>query len=90
MQISRRRGWHQAHPDFGSEPKDAVVAPPLGRHDARDTDVVNRGNLPEWDRGPILEAVNYPEVLVARAVTDGDALHLVLRPGTPKSTIISA
>jgi hypothetical protein len=31
-------------------------------------------DLPEaWQRGPRLEAAGYPEVLVARAVTDGDA-----------------
>jgi hypothetical protein len=48
-------------------------------------DVVNRGNLPAWDRGPILDAVNYPDVLVARAVTDGEALDLVLRPGIPEA-----
>ncbi len=32
-------------------------------------------------RGPLLAAVDYPAVLVARATSDGDDLHLVLRPG---------
>lgn len=36
---------------------------------------------PQWKTGPILSAVAYPQVLVARAVTDGDGLDLVLRPG---------
>jgi hypothetical protein len=36
---------------------------------------------PEWKAGPILAQVAYPDVLVARAVTDGQALDLVLRPG---------
>ncbi|PPJ35454.1 hypothetical protein C5E45_25650 [Nocardia nova] len=38
--------------------------------------------LPDaWSRGPILDEAEYPNVLVARAVTDGAALDLVLRPG---------
>jgi hypothetical protein len=46
-------------------------------------DLVNRGNPESWDTGPILSEAPYPGVLVARAVTDGEALELVLRPGTP-------
>lgn len=34
-----------------------------------------------WRTGPVLAEAGYPEVLVARAVTDGHALDLVLRPG---------
>lgn len=38
--------------------------------------------LPEaWARGPLLDACDYPAVLVARAVSDGEDLQLVLRPG---------
>jgi hypothetical protein len=33
-------------------------------------------------RGPYLEHAAYPDVLVARAATDGEDLRLVLRPGT--------
>ncbi|MGK8523052.1 hypothetical protein ACRS6B_16480 [Nocardia asteroides] len=36
---------------------------------------------PEWRTGPILGVAPYPDVLVAKAVTDGSALDLVLRPG---------
>ncbi len=40
------------------------------------------GQVPEqWKAGPVLAQAGYPEVLVARAVTDGRALDLVLRPG---------
>ena len=40
------------------------------------------GEVPaEWKTGPILTQAAYPEVLVARAVTDGRALDLVLRSG---------
>src|SRR6201987_2179378 len=46
-------------------------------------DRVNYGIPDAWARGPILDAADYPEVLVARAVTDGEALDLVLRPGDP-------
>jgi hypothetical protein len=42
---------------------------------------VARG-LPEaWRTGPLLEDCAYPEVLVARAISDGRDLRLVLRPG---------
>lgn len=34
-----------------------------------------------WSTGPRLAGAAYPDVLVARAVTDGRALDLVLRPG---------
>ncbi|WP_043655854.1 linalool dehydratase/isomerase domain-containing protein [Nocardia thailandica] len=41
-----------------------------------------RGVVPEqWRTGPILADAAYPDVLVAKAVTDGAALDLVLRPG---------
>ena len=46
---------------------------------------VNRGMPEQWLAGPILEDADYPEVLVARAVTDGAALDLVLRPGVGKA-----
>jgi hypothetical protein len=40
------------------------------------------GKVPApWRTGPILAQAAYPDVLVARAVTDGRALDLVLRPG---------
>jgi hypothetical protein len=39
-------------------------------------------DLPEaWRSGPRLGECAYPDVLVARAVSDGQALELVLRPG---------
>ena len=39
-------------------------------------------DLPEaWRRGPLLAEAAYPDVLVAKAVSDGSALDLVLRPG---------
>ncbi len=39
-------------------------------------------DLPEaWQTGPRLAEAAYPDVLVARAVTDGEALSLVLRSG---------
>lgn len=50
-----------------------------GRNTIRD--MVNRG-LPEaWARGPILADAPYPDVIVGRAVTDGQALELILHPG---------
>lgn len=44
-------------------------------------DMVTKG-LPEaWRTGPLLTQATYPEVLVTRAVSDGQALSLVLRAG---------
>jgi hypothetical protein len=43
----------------------------------------------EWRTGPVLAEAAYPDVLVARAVTDGDALDLVLRAGNgPRRTTL--
>ncbi len=44
-------------------------------------DLVRSGVPDEWRAGPVLADVSYPEVLVTRAVTDGRALDLTLRPG---------
>ncbi len=44
-------------------------------------DLVNRGPDPTHLDGPRLAEVPYPDVLVARAASDGTALELVLRPG---------
>ena len=50
-----------------------------GRNTVRN--MVNKG-LPEaWAKGPILEQATYPQAIVTRAVSDGSALNLVLRPG---------
>jgi hypothetical protein len=54
----------------------AIVAGPF-THRQR----VARGMPQAWQIGPILEECSYPEVLVARAVSDGHDLRLVLRPG---------
>ena len=53
-------------------------------------DMVNTG-LPEaWRTGPILSDATYPDVIVGHAVTDGQALDLVLHPGQgPVSTAIT-
>ena len=45
-------------------------------------DMVAFGAPEHWHTGPILAECAYPDVLVARAVTDGQALDLVLRPGS--------
>lgn len=43
---------------------------------------LTNGELPpEWKTGPLLAAAAYPQVLVAKAITDGQGLDLVLRPG---------
>jgi len=53
----------------------------FGRHSAM-RDLLVYGPPEAWGRGPVLAEADYPEVLVARALTDGSALDLVLRPGS--------
>ena len=49
----------------------------VGTHRQR----VARGLPTAWAIGPVLDECSYPDVLVARAVSDGDDLQLVLRSG---------
>ena len=44
-------------------------------------DLVNHGMPEAWSTGPRLADASYPDVLVARAVTDGAGLECVLYPG---------
>lgn len=55
----------------------------LGRFGRRSglRDLVAFGPPREWREGPVLEQAAYPDVLVAKAVSDGAALDLVLTPG---------
>lgn len=50
-----------------------------GRNTVRN--MVTKGLPDAWKTGPILADATYPEVIVTRAVTDGNALNLVLQPG---------
>jgi hypothetical protein len=50
-----------------------------GRNTIRD--MVLRGLPDAWAKGPILGEATYPDIIVGRAVTDGQALDLVLHPG---------
>jgi len=44
-------------------------------------DLLRFGVPAAWKSGPVLADASYPDVLVAKAVSDGSALELVLRPG---------
>ncbi|TDH47990.1 hypothetical protein E2F47_25590 [Mycobacterium eburneum] len=44
-------------------------------------DLITKGRPPEWRNGPYLSHVPYPDVLVARAETDGTRLDAVFHPG---------
>ena len=44
-------------------------------------DMVNKGLAEAWKTGPLLTKATYPDVLVTRAVSNGQALELVLRAG---------
>ncbi len=53
-------------------------------------DLVAHGVPDAWQTGPRLAECAYPDVLGARAVTDGAALDLVLRPGAgPVRTVLA-
>ncbi|MGN6609237.1 MAG: hypothetical protein ACTHMS_19765 [Jatrophihabitans sp.] len=63
----------------------------LGRFGRRSAlrDLVVHGAPQVWRQGPLLAECAYPDVLVAKAVTDGRALDLVLRPGRgPRRTLL--
>lgn len=53
----------------------------FGRH-AGVRDLIDHGVPETWRTGPRLAQADYPDVLVASAVTDGRALRCVLRPGS--------
>lgn len=55
----------------------------LGRFGRRSAlrDLLAFGTPEAWRTGPVLAEAAYPDVLVAKAITDGHALHAVLRPG---------
>jgi hypothetical protein len=60
----------------------------FSRHSAM-RDLLTFGVPAAWKTGPALAEAPYPDVLVAKAVTDGAALDLVLRPGNgPVRTVI--
>jgi hypothetical protein len=42
--------------------------------------MITKGMPEAWATGPQVESVPYPAVMVTRAVTDGSALDVVLRP----------
>ncbi|WP_406033209.1 hypothetical protein OG801_01770 [Nocardioides sp. NBC_00163] len=45
------------------------------------TDMMTKGRRPEWTEGPRLVEVPTPDVLVAKAVSDGSGLDVVTYPG---------
>jgi hypothetical protein len=61
-----------------------LIAGWLGRRNALQ-DLYTRPMAPEILRGPVLADARYPDVLVARAVSEGTGLDLVLY-GTPDNT----
>lgn len=61
----------------------------FGRHNGL-RDLVAHGTPAVWRTGPRLAECAYPDVLVAKAVTDGSALDLVLLPGAgPVRTVLA-
>lgn len=68
------------------------LAHTLARFTRRDAmrDMIAFDRPAAWSTGPRLAGAAYPDVLVAKAVTDGRALELVLRPGAgPVRTTLS-
>lgn len=57
------------------------IAVKLGNRKAGLFQFISEGLPPAWAQGPVLSQADFPDVLVARAVSDGAALSLVLHPG---------
>lgn len=68
------------HPGVSTQVHSVAFCARAGRTNALH-DLVVDGLPAAWREGPLLEHVEYPEVLVARAVSDGAALDLTLFPG---------
>jgi hypothetical protein len=78
--ISRRideRGWLEV--DGASVASHIALSRALVNRKAGWLDMIEKGMPKAWLEGPQLESVPYPQALVARAVTDGQALEAVLR-----------
>jgi Linalool dehydratase/isomerase len=71
------RGWLVV--DGASVSSHIALSRALVNRKAGWLDMVGKGMPEEWRTGPQLESVPYPQALVARAVTDGQALEAVLR-----------
>ena len=68
------------HPGVSTQVHAVAFCSRAGRTNAIH-DLVADGLPAAWLEGPLLENVKYPDVLVARAVSDGAALDLTLLPG---------
>ena len=51
------------------------------------TDMMTRARPTEWANGPRLADLPHPDALVAKAVSDGSALDIVVRPGSTRSRV---
>lgn len=70
----------------GSNMANAAIAQGLLLRTGDFRDLYAKGPDPKALTGPILSDAAYPDVLVARAVNDGEALDLILAPGAQRST----
>jgi hypothetical protein len=68
------------HPGVSTQVHSVAFCSRAGRTNAIH-DLVAEGLPAAWREGPLLENVEYPDVLVAKAVSDGAALDLTLLPG---------
>lgn len=70
----------RSHPHVSNIGNAKALTSRLSRRDGW-YDLIATGMPEHWLTGPVLAEVPYPEVLVARAVSDGSDLSLVLHPG---------
>ena len=68
------------HPAVSTQVHSVAFCSRAGRTNAL-RDLVANGLPAAWREGPLLENVKYPDVLVAKAVSDGAALDLTILPG---------
>lgn len=77
---TNRAGGVLSHPGCSTWSHAFLLKTRVGRANGL-ADLVNKGPSRQWLDGPVIADLAYPDVLPARAVSDGAALEAVLYPG---------
>ncbi|MBI5618327.1 MAG: hypothetical protein HY943_18750 [Gammaproteobacteria bacterium] len=83
---SRHHGGVLSYPGCSTWTHAFMLKSRLGRANAL-KDLVDEGLPAAWRDGPVIVEAAYPQVLVAKAVSDGRALEAVLHPGGPAARV---
>ena len=77
---TNREGGVVSHPGLSIWSHSFLLKTRVGRANGL-ADLTNHGPDERWTKGPVIADAQYPEILPARAVSDGDVLEAVLYPG---------